>query len=418
LIISESEYSHHALGNILPFRDVFTSFFFVSIGMLLDMGFLFRHPGTIALIALGVLVLKSIVAGSATIALGFPVRTAILVGLALGQVGEFSFILSNTGVEYGVLHQDVYQIFLAFSVLSMALTPFIIALAPKFADSVTRLPLPERLRSGYRGTSEMAVETRKDHLVIIGFGVIGRHVARAAKGASIPYAIIELNPETVRREQAEGEPIYYGDSTREPVLHHANIQNARIAVVAINDPSATRRITEVVRRLNSRMHVIVRTRYLQEVKPLQELGADEVIPEEFETSVEIFTRVLAKYFIPKGEIQRLVAEVRSDGYEMLRDFSKGSSSFCDLKFELPDVDINTFRISTGSPLIGKTLAEIALRARYGVSVVAIRRDAEILSNPGGETPFRQNDEVFVLGSPEKIGEATSLLQRSGKNEGS
>lgn len=416
LIISESEYSHHALGNILPFRDVFTSFFFVSIGMLLDMGFLFRQPGIIVLIALGVLVVKAIIAGSATIFLGFPLRTAVLVGLALGQVGEFSFILSGTGVEYGLLDGNVYQMFLAFSVLSMAMTPFIINLAPRLADVASRLPVSERLKSGSRAPSETEVEARTDHLVIIGYGVNGRHVARAAKEASIPYAIIEMNPETVRWERRNGEPIYYGDSTREPVLQHANIKDARVAVIAINDPSATRRITEQVRRLNSRIHVIVRTRYLREVEPLYQLGADEVIPEEFETSVEIFTRVLARYFVPRDKIQRLVGEVRSDGYEMLRGFSKGSASFCDLDLGLLDVDISTLRILPESVLIGKTLDQIALRRRHGVSAVAIRRGKEILSNPGADSIFQEDDEVFVLGPPEKIAEAMNLFQGTTERE--
>ncbi len=419
LIISESEYSHQALGNILPFRDVFTSFFFVSIGMLLDIGFLFRQPGTIALIALAVLVSKSIIASFATVLLAFPFRTSILVGLALGQVGEFSFILSKTGVEYGLLAGNTYQMFLAFSVLSMAATPFIITLAPRLADIILRLPLPKRLISGFYPVSEIKVEVKKHHLIIIGFGVNGRNVARAARVAGIPYAIIEMNPETVRSEQAQGEPIYYGDATREAVLQHANIKDARIVVAAINDPTATRRIAEIIRRLNPKVHLIVRTRYLQEVKPLYELGADEVIPEEFETSVEIFTRVLAKYFIPRDEIERLVTEVRSDGYEMFRSLSKASASFSDLKLQLPDVDISTFRISQGSPLIGKTLAQIELRRRYGVSVVAIRRGAQVLSSPGADTLLRSNDVLFVLGSSEKISEATRIFPYSDeRNEGS
>ena len=419
LIISESEYSHQALGNILPFRDVFTSFFFVSIGMLLDIGFLFRQPGTIALIALAVLVSKSIIAGFATVLLAFPFRTSILVGLALGQVGEFSFILSKTGVEYGLLAGNTYQMFLAFSVLSMAATPFIITLAPRLADIILRLPLPKRLISGFYPVSEIKVEVKKHHLIIIGFGVNGRNVARAARVAGIPYAIIEMNPETVRSEQAQGEPIYYGDATREAVLQHANIKDARIVVAAINDPTATRRIAEIIRRLNPKVHLIVRTRYLQEVKPLYELGADEVIPEEFETSVEIFTRVLAKYFIPRDEIERLVTEVRSDGYEMFRSLSKTSASFSDLKLQLPDVDISTFRISQGSPLIGKTLAQIELRRRYGVSVVAIRRGAQVLSSPGADTLLHSNDVLFVLGFSEKISEATRIFPYSNeRNEGS
>ena len=412
LIISNSEYSYQALGNILPFRDVFTTFFFVSIGMMLDVGFLFQQPVFIMLIVLSVLILKAIIAGSVTILLGFPLRTGILVGFALGQIGEFSFILSRKGIEHGLLAGNIYQMFLAISVISMAATPFIIALAPRIADAILRLPLPKRLISGFYPVSEIKVTDRENHLVIIGFGVNGRNVARAARVAGIPYAIIEMNPEIVRSEQAEDEPIYYGDATQEAVLQHSNIKGARIVVVAINDPTATRRIAEVIRRLNPKVHLIVRTRYLQEMEPLYKLGADEVIPEEFETSVEIFTRVLTKYLIPRDEIERLTAEVRADGYVMFRSLSKTPVSFSDLEFYLHDIDVTTFRISQGSPLIGKTLAQIELRSRYGVSVVAIRRDSKMLSDPGPNTMLEFNDVLFVLGSSEKISEVFSIFSPS------
>ena len=418
LIISESEYSHQALGNILPFRDVFTSFFFVSIGMLLDVGFLFQQPGTIALIALGVLVLKSIIACFSTVLLGFPFRTSILVGLALSQVGEFSFILSRTGIEHGLLAGNIYQMFLAFSVLSMAATPFIITLAPRAADIILRLPLPKRLISGFYPVPEIKVKGKKDHLIIIGFGVNGRNVARAARLSGIPYAVIEMNPETVRNEQAQGEPIYYGDSTQEVVLQHANIKDARIVVTAINDPASTRRITEIIRRLNPKVHLIVRSRYLQEMKPLYELGANEVIPEEFETSVEIFTRVLAKYLIPRDEIEALVAEIRSDGYEMFRSLSKVSASFYDLNLQLPDVEISTLRVVERSPLVGKSLAEIELRKKYGVTVLAIRRNSQILSNPNVNMPLYANDVLFVLGPPDRVAEVAGLSQNPEEGDAS
>ena len=365
LIISESEYSHQALGNILPFRDVFTTFFFVSIGMMLDVGFFFQHPIVIVLIALSVLVLKAVIAGSVTILLGFPLRTGILVGLALGQVGEFSFILSRSGVEHGLLAGNIYQMFLAVSVLSMAATPFAIMLAPRLADLILRAPIPKRLVSGFFPVSESKAMEMKDHLIIIGFGVSGKNLAQAASVAGIPHAIIEMNPETVRREQAKNKPICYGDATREAVLEHANIKEARIVVVAINDPTSIRGISEVVKRLNPTVYLIVRTSYLQEMKPLYELGANEVIPEEFETSVEIFTRVLTKYLVPKDEIEKLVAQARSDGYEMFRSHSQKSTSWSDLELQLPDVQINMLRVGAESHLVGQSLAQAELRTNYG-----------------------------------------------------
>jgi CPA2 family monovalent cation:H+ antiporter-2 len=285
LIISQSEYSHHALGNVLPFRDVFMSFFFVSIGMLLDLDFLFQQPGLILLIALCFLALKAVIACAVAFLLGFPLRTAILVGLALCQVGEFSFILSRTGAQHGLLAGDAYQFFLTVSVLTMAATPFIIALAPRIADGTLRLPLPGILKSGWHPVHGVNRACKQDHLIIIGFGVNGRNVARAARISGIPYTILEMDPDIVRAEQAKGKPIYYGDATHEAVFQHADIKDARIVVIAISDPAATRRITEIARRLNPKIHIIVRTHYLQEMEPLYELGADDVIPEEWlETS--------------------------------------------------------------------------------------------------------------------------------------
>jgi len=402
LIISQSEYSHHALGNVLPFRDVFMSFFFVSIGMLLDVGFLFQQPGLILLVALCFLALKAVIACFVAFLLGLPLRTSILVGLALCQVGEFSFILSRTGAQHGLLAGGAYQFFLTVSVLTMAVTPFIIVLAPRVADGALRLPLPGILRSGWNPVRGVGRIRKQDHLIIIGFGVNGRNVARAARISGIPYTILEMDPEIVRTEQAKGEPIYYGDATHEAVFHHADIKDARIAVIAISDPAATRRITGIARRLNPKIHIIVRTRYLREMEPLYGLGADDVIPEEFETSVEIFTRVLAKYLIPRDEIESFIAEVRSDGYEMFRSLSKEPASFPGLKRHLPDVEIVTLRVFERAPVVGWTLAQIGLRKKCGVTVLAVRRNSQMISNPGADLQFCAGDLLVVVGPPDKI----------------
>jgi len=249
--------------------------------------------------------------------------------------------------------------------------------------------------------------------------VNGRNVARSAKAADIPYIIIEMNPETVRNEKAKGEPIYYGDAIQEAVLQHAGIRDAKVVVLVISDPVATRRIGTIARQLNPKVHIIARTRFLQEMEPLYELGADEVIPEEFETSLEIFTRVLVKYLVPRDKIERLVAEVRADGYKMFRSPSR--ASFPDFELHLPDIDINTFRISERAPIVGKSLSEIELRKKFGVTVLAIRRDKQTLSNPDGDTRLHANDVLIVLGSPAKIAGIvtlfhTAMLDKKGISE--
>jgi CPA2 family monovalent cation:H+ antiporter-2 len=225
-----------------------------------------------------------------------------------------------------------------------------------------------------------------------------------------------MNPETVRSEQARGEPIYYGDSTQEVILQHAGIKDARIVVSAINDPSSTRRTTEIVRRLNPKVHLIVRSRYIQEMKSLYELGANEVIPEEFETSVEIFTRVLTKYLVPRDEIEALVAEIRSDGYEMFRNLSRESSSLADLNLQIPDIEISTLRLVENSPLVGKSLAEIELRKKHGVTILAIRRDSKVLSNLDVNMPFCADDVLFVLGPPDKVAGVAASAKNPEKGE--
>lgn len=414
LIISESEYSHQALGNILPFRNVFTSFFFVSIGMLLDTGFLINNPVIILTASAGVLILKALIASSAAILLGFPLRSGILAGLSICQVGEFSFILSRTGVEHGLL-ADHYQLFLAVAVLTMAATPFIISLAPRFADRILQIPVPAKLKTGLWPVPEKkGHKMLKHHLVIIGFGLNGRNVARAARMTGIPYMIIEMSPDTVKREREKGEPIFYGDAIHEEVLRHVGIEDATVVVVAINDPTATRGITENVRKLTRKAHLIIRTRYLTEMQALYDLGANEVIPEEFETSVEIFSRVLAKYLIPRDEIDKLVIQLRSDGYEMFRNLSRKSSLFSSLDLHLPDVEVSSMRVEEGSPVVGKSLLELELRKKYGVTVLAVRRDSQTFPNPDVEIPFLADDVLYVMGIPEKLAESVKLFSKGQK----
>jgi CPA2 family monovalent cation:H+ antiporter-2 len=413
LTISESEYSHQALSSILPFRDLFTSLFFISIGMLLDIHFLFLKPGLVFLVFLGVLLAKSLLGMAAVLLLGQPMRTAIMVGLGISQVGEFSFILSEEGVKHGLLGGDIFQLFLAVSVLTMAATPFIIMLGHRIAEVLLLLPLPKKLKLGLyplQGLNHAGKKVMiKDHLIVVGLGLNGRNVVRASRLAGVPYLIIEMNPETVRIEKKKDEPIYYGDAGQEAVLKHANIKEARIIVLVLSDPAATRRIALLARRLNPEVHIIARTRFLQEMEPLYKLGVNEVIPEEYETSVEIFSRVLNRYLIPRDEIDRFVTDVRSDGYEMFRRLPVDGTAFCDLQSYIPDVQINTVRVGAGSPFVGRTLSETELRKKYGVTLLAIRRDKEILSNPSADAKFEANDILVVLAPVGKLAEMAGLL---------
>jgi CPA2 family monovalent cation:H+ antiporter-2 len=288
----------------------------------------------------------------------------------------------------------------------MAGTSFLISGAPRIADWVIRAPVPARLQQGLypvRGITSPPTDNLQDHVVIIGFGINGRNVARAARHAGIPYAIIEMNADTVRAERQRDEPIFYGDATQEAVLKQVHLSQARTVVIVIADAAATRRIAGLARQLNPAAHIIARTRYVNEMAALYRLGVNEVIPEEFETSVEIFTRVLTKYLVPRDEIARLVAEVRDDGYQMLRNISGAASmSVSDLHLHLRDIEISPVFVPPGSPLTGKTLAELDLRNKTGLTLLAIRRGSELMTNVDAQTKICENDELFVIGTPDNV----------------
>ncbi len=410
LVISESEYSHQAMGNVVPFRDIFASFFFVSIGMLLDLRFLAEHLAIVSFLAIGIILVKSFAATVACLFVGLPIRIAALVGITLGQIGEFSFILAEAGRKYGLLAADINQEFMAYSVLTMMATPLLFRISHPVAERIARLPVPRRLKRGTLPTIGTKRFHEKDHLVIVGFGIYGQNIARAAREAKIPYAVLDMNADLIRDQRQKGEPLYYGDATHEAVLQHVNIRQARILVVVISDLAAARRITDIARRLNHRLYIIVRTRFIQEVGPLLDTGANEVIPEEFETSVEIFSRILSRYLLPEDEIHRFVEEIRSDGYAMFRNLSKHATSCPSIGACLPDMDLRSLRVHGSSPLAGKTIDEAKLGRKFGVTVLAVRRGAEIFSIPSADLDLQPEDILFIVGPPGKMTDLEKALR--------
>jgi CPA2 family monovalent cation:H+ antiporter-2 len=363
--------------------------------MLLNGAFILSHPLLVTGFFTAAILIKTFLAVAASFALGFPLRTALMVGLSISQIGEFSFILARAGMAGRLLTDGQYQLFLAVTVISMAATPFIVALSPRISESALKLPLLRRLGRGPRDLPEPGHREISDHLIIVGFGINGKNVAGAAKSAGIPYTIIEMNPDTVRRENANGEPIHYGDASQEAILRQARIDTAQVMVVAIADSAATFRITEVARHLSPKLYLIVRTRFIQDMQELYRLGASEVIPEEFETSVEIFVRVLARYLVPRNEIERLVSEVRSDGYEMFRSLTPQASAEGP-RIPIPSIDISTIRVPRSCPAEARSIGEIDLRKNYGATVLAIGRGDKTLSNPGRDVKILAGDTIYLL----------------------
>ncbi|NYB51529.1 MAG: cation:proton antiporter [Methanobacteriaceae archaeon] len=391
LIISNTEYSHQALGNIIPFQDIFMSFFFVSIGMLLNLNLMLQNLPLIISLTVMVIILKTLISGFTAGLLGLSFRIMVLVGLILSQIGEFSFILAATGLELGIINEEFFQIFLDVSLITMSLTPFIMEFAPRVSDFSEKLPLPHRIRHGFYPMTLPQETVLQDHLIIVGFGINGENVAKAAYKAKIPYVIVEINPEIVRSEKSHGESIYFGDAAHETVLKNINIKEARVMVVAISDPVGTRKVIDTARKLNPNMYIIVRTRYIKEMEKLHEIGADEVIPEEFETSIEIFSRVLDQYHLSPEKIDEFITEIRSDGYEMFRTLSKNVTVTCTLNNGLNKPKI--ISITVESDMDGKTLEEFI--KKHEGEALAVIRSSQTFQNPGFEFILHKDDLVIV-----------------------
>jgi len=415
LIISGSEYSHQAASIILPFRDIFTSFFFISVGMLVDIQFLLANFWFVVFLIVLVIVVKALLATTAPLALGYPLRTAVMTGLALAQIGEFSFIIAQSGFVTGILPFEIYQTFLVVALMTMAATPFVIGMGHPITERLCKIPALSKVAQGSCSTDDPSIpRIKNDHLVIIGYGVTGRNLALTAREAGIDYTIIELNPDLVLEARKQGEPVVFGDATTEGVLGHAGIPTARIAVVAINDPVATRKIVSLSRSISPRISIIVRTRYVSEVEALKKGGADEVIAEEFETSVEIFTVVLNKYFVPRDRIETFITDVRANGYRMLRSRTPVQGTLSDLIQNIPNITITAFTVEHASPLDGKTLGEFNLRKRYNLLVLAIRRDEELITRLSGEFQIMGGDIAIVYATPEDAAKGAVFFKQTEK----
>lgn len=402
LVISESEYRHEAVSDILPFQDVFTSLFFVSIGMLLDVSFVMAQPLLILLITTSVLLMKTLTGAIAGFLVGMPLRTALLAGLALSQIGEFSFVLAKNGALYGLADDYRYQLFLAVSLLTMGVTPTIMTYGNKLAEIFLKLPLPLSLKTGLRPEKPLQKPVLKDHIIIIGFGFSGKNLALSAKEAEIPYIIIEMNPETVKQEKLKGETIYFGDATHEAVIKHAFVENANVAAVMINDFVASSRIVELLREMNPNLYIVVRTRYFNQIHMMYQAGANEVIPDELGSSVEIFTRVLNLFQIPGSHIESVVKRIRASSYQKLDMLYRTGPSLYDLKFGTHNLEVDSYRISKDCRFHGKSLKELNLRAEYGINVVSIKRENRSISAVDAEIKLLQDDILTVVGEVDKL----------------
>lgn len=408
LVISESEFSHQIVADILPLRDSFSGIFFISIGMLLDLNVLADDIFFSLLNLFAIVGIKSVVVVLVLGLLYRSLRLGVVLALSLAQIGEFSFILARAGRDYGLLTTSGEQTFLAVSILSMIATPFLIQWAHRLSFGLEAM-VRTQSRPESSAPGEEAGSPISGHVLIVGFGLNGQNLARVLREVGIPYRILEMDPDLVRLASEAGEAVDFGDGTRPEVLKKIGVGQARVLVIAISDPVASAHVVSQARSLRGDLFVIVRTRYVAEIDRLYRLGANQVIPEEFETSVEIFARVLQEYHIPRNVISLQVDLIRKEHYGTLRGLHLQGKRLDELSQFLAGTTTDTFLILEGSPAIGRSLEEIQLRSRSGTAVIAVVREGVSIANPAADYFLAAGDVLVLLGSHKALDEATQIL---------
>ncbi|MBP7678705.1 MAG: cation:proton antiporter, partial [Thermoanaerobaculia bacterium] len=408
IVVAESESMADVSATFAPFRDILSSLFFVSIGMLLDPGFVLSRPLLVLGVVVAVVLLKVVTAYPALRAARAVPRVAIRAAFSLATVGEFSFVLALAGLGYGLLEEGPQQLFVAVSVLTMLSAPLLVAsgarlvgLFPERLDGASEAPNASVLRSG--------------HVVVVGYGLNGSNVARALGEIGIPYVVLDAEAERVSRARAAGVEVLLADATSPAALEIAGIARARALVVTVPDPAASRKIVRMARSRNAGVKTIVRTRYIREVDELRRAGADEVIPEEFETSIEIVARLLRSFHVPGNLVATQIRVLRDEAYRKLRDpharpetgrrlsalMAAGTS---DLVLVLPEM-----------AAIGRTLGALDLESDH-VAVPALLRDGAPLAPPPRDLPIEPGDTLLLVGAHEDLVRATKRLEGAGPSD--
>lgn len=412
IAIAESGYSHHTLSEVAPLRDLLISVFFISIGMLLDVSELVRNAWLAVLLLGVVLVIKFLSAFVPVLLAGYPLRESTIVGTAIAQIGEFAFVLGHSGHVAGLIRDDIYAVFMLVAVASMVINPFVIAGSPRVAFVLAKIPwLRKRLRRQGRGSGELA--TLKDHVIIAGYGLNGQNLAAALRALQLPFVVVDINPTNVQAARRRGEPVEFGDCSRAEILRKLNVDSARGLVIAISDPKATRSAVQVARLENPDLHIIVRTRYVAEIDVLQELGADEIVAEEFETSLEVLALALRQFGTSNSAIERIVQTFRSNAYRPLRGDMRSIDRQQIMEALLPEFEFETYQLADDAAAIGKTLRDLELRARTGATLLGVRRDSTLTAVPTPDFQFQERDELVLAGKPQQVADAIRVLDGRG-----
>ena len=404
---SASPYAHQLFSEVVPLRGIALGLFFTAVGMLFEPLAAIEFAPMIGLYLLATLVLKTgIVAAASVFGLGQSLRVGLLAGLFLAQTGEFSFVLAESAVRAGLLSPSLYQVVLAGSILSLLASPFVMRAAPSLAQKASQWfedeapsPLPDESPSHL-----------DDRVVIIGYGPAGQTLTRLLRSLEVPYVVLESNASAVRLARQHDENVLLGDATRPTLLRRLAVSQARLVVVVISDPIATRSIVSRIRLVAPKTTVLARTRYVAEVDLLEARGASHVVAEEFEGSIELVARALEIFDTPSGAIARFTQALRDEGYEAIR--SPAALPMDPWLLEVLD-EVGTEWIECPPGLTrGQTLGQLAIRARTGCSILGVERDGLTHTNPDADFSLQPGDRLLALGNPENLKELVHLLKTS------
>ena len=316
LVVAGSEYRHQALADLMSFREVFASIFFVSIGMLLAPSIIMENLFLILAILIAILVGKSVIVFVTAKVLRMPLRICLMTAVALAQIGEFSFVLLFSVQGSGLIDKTLESNLISAAILSMFVTPFAMSFSPRLAAGLGKLPRLRRLLE-----VEMAEDATgsvcemRDHIIVGGYGFAGRELSKALKDYGIPHVIVDINMENVSKASQKGVPAFFGDVTNQEVLVKLGAEYAGELVLLVNDPGAAEQAVRVARKLAPGLHIVVRTRYLLDIEPILAAGADDVVAAEREAAVEITSLVLNRHRVDSRRIADHSLRIRNQTEE-------------------------------------------------------------------------------------------------------
>ncbi len=404
LMISEVEYADQTLTYVEPVRDIFASLFFVAIGMLIDPIFLWKNLELILGLVTLVFIGKFLIITPLVKIFRYPLKTALICGFGLAQIGEFSFVLASEGQQLGLVSRRVYLLILGTTAVTLVLTPFVLRLVPILFDWAETMPWLKPYLNGEGKPLEVAEDLPiKDHVIVCGYGRVGKNLVKLLLSHKLPVIVIDQSERVIQQLREAGIPYVYGNCVSFHVLETAGVNQAKAMAIALPDPMSTRLTLRRGLELFPELNIVVRATNNKNIEALYQLGAREVVQPEFEASLEMVSFVLTDVGLSPAAVQREMQEIRQRHYLDFRPEQSASEAARALRRATADLNKRWYTLPANSTLVGMTLEQADMRYLTGVSLMAIQRTTgEEIDYPDAATILEEGDRLLVVGSSEEI----------------